>query len=635
MSKQNEARAQYKKIEKALEILNVNKDILRDKKDNKVTQTFKDLRKVLFTESYPDMPFDSDVQEGNKIRIIHLVGEDDSYNGKEGIVERIDGIGQLHGTWGSLAVIPGVDEFEIINECLKESAPVKATEWTIQYYNGKEEKTTDFEAALEKAEDMTEIQNIWADNGDYPYWTEEEGLFDYDEEAGIVKSEYTESLKEAKKDDEEAISPEEAKLEAHTMLNQLVADEIEAIDGYEASKAELVDKPLEHKEEIIHTIDHIKDEEKEHIDELINATKKIPFEKPAVEDLENPFDQDFEELEEASSAEKRAYKDGGEAYADYIQGKAIARIKDKDMRDAAVALAKADADRAAIGRFTGDRKEDQAIDAFDKKQMKMQAAGIAEDLHKNEEALVAEWARQGVETGMIFDESDYDQFAKVCKIEGIEPSEDLFKHYFKCIDDLVGVKEESLEFTCDQDLEDNRTPIQEEPKDFEKPVDGNEMRKHEHAIEEDADVNYVEYMHSYCNALEPHMDELRKIEDVEELKKAILDIVEKDSDVNTTEKKNKFVYIIKNKKWGSAKSIIKYLENAIKKAQGIEVTVDDNGELIKEDFEEETEICAWCGDEYPTSELHKEVDLGYLCPGCEQAIKSRGEKLTFEESKGE
>ena len=134
---------------------------------------------------------------------------------------------------------------------------------------------------------------------------------------------------------------------------------------------------------------------------------------------------------------------------------------------------------------------------------------------------------------MIFDESDYDQFAKICKIEGIEPSEELFKHYFKCIDDLVGVKEESLEFTCDQDLADDRTPVQEKPTEFEEPVNADEVRKHEHAI--------------------------------------------------------------------------------------------------KEDVDEEIETCAWCGEEYPASELHKEVDLGYLCSGCEQAIKSRGEKLTFEE----
>ena len=35
------------------------------------------------------------------------------YNGRSGVVERIDFIGQLHGTWGGLAVIPGVDEFKV------------------------------------------------------------------------------------------------------------------------------------------------------------------------------------------------------------------------------------------------------------------------------------------------------------------------------------------------------------------------------------------------------------------------------------------------------------------------------------------------------------------------------------------
>ena len=33
---------------------------------------------------------------------------------QEGVIEHIDGIGQLHGTWGSLAVIPEADDFEII-----------------------------------------------------------------------------------------------------------------------------------------------------------------------------------------------------------------------------------------------------------------------------------------------------------------------------------------------------------------------------------------------------------------------------------------------------------------------------------------------------------------------------------------
>ena len=43
-----------------------------------------------------------------------MEGEDTRYDGKEGVIEHIDGIGQLHGTWGSLAVIPEADVFVVI-----------------------------------------------------------------------------------------------------------------------------------------------------------------------------------------------------------------------------------------------------------------------------------------------------------------------------------------------------------------------------------------------------------------------------------------------------------------------------------------------------------------------------------------
>lgn len=52
---------------------------------------------------------------GDFIRIIKMAGMP-RYDGKEGVVERIDGIGQLHGSWGGCAVIPGIDEFEIITK---------------------------------------------------------------------------------------------------------------------------------------------------------------------------------------------------------------------------------------------------------------------------------------------------------------------------------------------------------------------------------------------------------------------------------------------------------------------------------------------------------------------------------------
>lgn len=57
-----------------------------------------------------------DVKVGDRIRIIRL--DDpyalDSYNGREGVVRDIDSLGQLHGSWGGLAVIPEEDEFEVL-----------------------------------------------------------------------------------------------------------------------------------------------------------------------------------------------------------------------------------------------------------------------------------------------------------------------------------------------------------------------------------------------------------------------------------------------------------------------------------------------------------------------------------------
>ena len=58
---------------------------------------------------------------GKKIRIVHLKGENDMYDGKSGTCEFVDSLGQLHGTWGGLAIIPGEDMFEWWQQSLPET----------------------------------------------------------------------------------------------------------------------------------------------------------------------------------------------------------------------------------------------------------------------------------------------------------------------------------------------------------------------------------------------------------------------------------------------------------------------------------------------------------------------------------
>ena len=48
---------------------------------------------------------------GQTIKIIRMQDDfaGDQYNGKTGTIEYIDSLGQLHGTWGGLAIIPEID----------------------------------------------------------------------------------------------------------------------------------------------------------------------------------------------------------------------------------------------------------------------------------------------------------------------------------------------------------------------------------------------------------------------------------------------------------------------------------------------------------------------------------------------
>lgn len=53
------------------------------------------------------------VKVGDKLRVISMNGEP-QYAGREGVVTHIDDMGQIHGTWGGCALIPGEDSYERI-----------------------------------------------------------------------------------------------------------------------------------------------------------------------------------------------------------------------------------------------------------------------------------------------------------------------------------------------------------------------------------------------------------------------------------------------------------------------------------------------------------------------------------------
>ena len=54
-----------------------------------------------------------DIKKGDTVKIIEMQGEP-HYNGRTGEVIHIDSIGQIHGTWGGLAIAPEADKIKII-----------------------------------------------------------------------------------------------------------------------------------------------------------------------------------------------------------------------------------------------------------------------------------------------------------------------------------------------------------------------------------------------------------------------------------------------------------------------------------------------------------------------------------------
>jgi len=64
---------------------------------------------IMMTERKMEM-----TKVGDKIRIIYMDGEP-QYSGREGTVTHVDDMGQIHGTWGGCALIPGEDTYQVIS----------------------------------------------------------------------------------------------------------------------------------------------------------------------------------------------------------------------------------------------------------------------------------------------------------------------------------------------------------------------------------------------------------------------------------------------------------------------------------------------------------------------------------------
>lgn len=86
---------------------------------------------------------------GNTIKIIKMAGEP-GYTGKVGKITEIDDAGQLHGTWGGLALIPGEDEFQHVEVINHETGKIEEKKHVMEEVEeGHGTQITSFEQAKE------------------------------------------------------------------------------------------------------------------------------------------------------------------------------------------------------------------------------------------------------------------------------------------------------------------------------------------------------------------------------------------------------------------------------------------------------------------------------------------------------
>ena len=143
--------------------------------------------------------------------------------------------------------------------------------------------------------------------------------------------------------------------------------------------------------------------------------------------------------------------------------------------------------------------------------------------------------------------------------------------------DAVKNEPEATETAVDEPAEETpeEEPVVEEQltedtAEEEKPAEGNE-------------INYVDYKHSYCHALEPKLKAINYLVNVKKvepkiLKGYILKLL-KDADIKWAEREKEFKKNIEAKE--DNYDILNYVKNSIEKAKTIKVKVDENGELVE------------------------------------------------------
>lgn len=467
----------------------------------------------------------------------------------------------------------------------------------------------------------------------------------------------------------------EAAMDVDSVVDALIKDEYEAIEGYEAAD-EVVqhsDLEAEEKEDLLDTIAHIKEEEEEHIDELEDAAdlkiRDIKDEK--AEEDEDEEDEDSESEEETEEVDEALGVGAGEKNGVSILSPLNDSLDEKEEgedlkeetsvfdkiwqpvnedytgmpEERTTHLDKEDSDKGTLEYDNPEKVKDDECDAnkgiLHSEDDKCILTEGPFDFFKNKKAVKALDKLFGA-SGYVLVPSEKDIITKHKAELGLNSP-------FKTFADAQAKAKAASQLFPKATLyivpivPSNLPAEVRDQMDIKSGKYGPILAAYLGGKENAADKNrkqiglnlqkmlkaYEVFAGKDADAVELLVDEEPKAEEAPaEETPATEEPKAEEAPAMKTEANKKMKAALKAAGMSQA-DIDKLFKNGV--IPTIRKALLGEGLTLEDLRDEETVVCGWCDHKVPKCDCRKEVDFGWLCDKCEEAIKSRGEELTFVE----
>ena len=385
----------------------------------------------------------------------------------------------------------------------------------------------------------------------------------------------------------------------------LVNDEVEAVVGYEKAAEVVANSGLENKEEILDTIEHIKEEEEEHIEELQDL---MPDEKDdEIIEVENePISDETEEVEVPVETE--------EELVEHINDRAEPIESDQKLSGT---------DNAVVDCKVADvitHSEDEKPLNCDMKDKPLEKP-LTEKLDTTHGYSHIKEVTTLVHTAV-------DKYTKDNKVATRPDGTSFYVLGDKATSDSEKMKKLIIDTLASEGYDPEVVQYVEKGTLYGYVVDSIRMTARmtmSHSQKEDTDFIEEGFSGVLNNETEQDLAEFTK------LCKEIGIVTVKDLDLFTKETANEPGTILDKlrnyrKELGDDFQIKESLYNFTEEEMK-EFNMDEDGNSL--DSYDEYVRCNWCGEVFTVDQCVFEANMGWLCDRCEAAIRSRGERLTI------